>query len=111
MNSYSDYHYIHQRTPVPKINNSKFRMKSCPKIEKSDNSQVKLPRIQSRYSNNNNYYRNSSLKNNLQKKEQNLFFNIANKNSINTYLRKNINSYSEARLPMEYNDLSYDMKE
>jgi len=104
-------------TPIPKLNNQKYRGQSLPKsikTNKSGISQPKLPIIKNGYNNNN---RNpSSFKiNNHKNYDQNLFGNInINKKTTNTNpnIKKYISSISESRLPIEFNDLSYDnMKE
>lgn len=111
MNNYSGYSYHRSyNTQIPNANNLKYRGQSLPKLNKNDKSQTKLPVIRKNYNNN---YRNSSLINNHKNYEQNLFGNMAiNINNSNTNIRKYINSFSEPRLPIGCNDLSYDtMKE
>ena len=106
--SYNRYN----NTPIPKVNNPKYRGQSLPKLIKKDKqnkSQAKLPIIKRNHNNN----RNTSLINNHKNYEQNLFGNKnLNKKNNNNNIRKYINSFSEPRLPIEFTDLSYDnMKE
>jgi hypothetical protein len=108
------YHKYNNKS-ITKVNKPKYSGQSLPKLVKKDKtnkSQVKLPIIKNNHNNND---RNLSLINNHKKYEQNLFRNMGiNKKSTdtNTNIRKYINSFSEPRLPIEFNDLSYDnMKE
>lgn len=89
-------------TPIPKIknysNNFHYRNQSCPKIKK-DERLIILPKINKPY----NYipYNSPNRNNNYAKN----FTNIIRPQ------KKMINSFSDARLPKELTDLSYDIPE
>ena len=92
---------VHSRTSTPKKVNFHYRNQLCPKNYQLERSKISLPPI------NNRQYMNQPINSPIKK---GIFIsNISsNINSINNPQIKFINSFSDARLPNEFCDLSYD---
>ena len=87
------------KTPKPRNSNFHYRNQSCPKNYQLDKKKINLPPINRQYV---NQLSNSPIKN--------FYINniSSNLNSIQKPQIKFINSFSDARLPDEFYDISYD---